>query len=74
MAPRTAHHAQTLQLQLAAAFWGTGGAGGGFTASLPDALVQRAVERGMTMMALTDRDTVAGTSAAPGPEPCAVGE
>ncbi|MEV6404081.1 DNA polymerase III subunit alpha [Streptomyces bobili] len=48
--------------------------GGGFThlhvasgysarygASLPHALVQRAAERGMTTLALTDRDTVAGT-------------
>ncbi|MEU0030794.1 DNA polymerase III subunit alpha [Streptomyces sp. NPDC006335] len=32
-----------------------------FGASLPDALVQRAAERGMTTLALTDRDTVAGT-------------
>lgn len=48
--------------------------GGGFThlhvasgysarygASLPHALVRRAAERGMTTLALTDRDTVAGT-------------
>lgn len=32
-----------------------------YGASLPDALVQRAAERGMTTLALTDRDTVAGT-------------
>ncbi|MFG2960895.1 DNA polymerase III subunit alpha [Streptomyces sp. NPDC048291] len=32
-----------------------------YGASLPGALVQRAVERGMTTLALTDRDTVAGT-------------
>lgn len=32
-----------------------------YGASLPDALVQRAAERGMTVLALTDRDTVAGT-------------
>ncbi|WP_026179396.1 DNA polymerase III subunit alpha [Streptomyces hokutonensis] len=31
-----------------------------YGASLPSALVQRAVERGMTTLALTDRDTVAG--------------
>ena len=31
-----------------------------YGASLPDALVRRAVERGMTALALTDRDTVAG--------------
>ncbi|WP_436850394.1 PHP domain-containing protein, partial [Streptomyces massasporeus] len=52
----------------------TGGSSRGFThlrvasgysarygASLPGALVQRAAERGMTTLALTDRDTVAGT-------------
>ncbi|KUM67224.1 PHP domain-containing protein [Streptomyces curacoi] len=32
-----------------------------YGAALPGALVQRAVERGMTTLALTDRDTVAGT-------------
>ncbi|CAM5622722.1 DNA-directed DNA polymerase OS=Streptomyces alboniger OX=132473 GN=dnaE PE=4 SV=1 [Streptomyces alboniger] len=32
-----------------------------YGASLPNALVQRAAERGMTTLALTDRDTVAGT-------------
>ncbi|MFF1678375.1 DNA polymerase III subunit alpha [Streptomyces sp. NPDC058256] len=32
-----------------------------FGGSLPGALVQRAAERGMTTLALTDRDTVAGT-------------
>lgn len=32
-----------------------------YGASLPYALVQRAAERGMTTLALTDRDTVAGT-------------
>jgi len=32
-----------------------------YGASLPGALVQRAAERGMTTLALTDRDTVAGT-------------
>ncbi|MDQ1031535.1 error-prone DNA polymerase [Streptomyces umbrinus] len=32
-----------------------------YGAALPAALVQRAVERGMTTLALTDRDTVAGT-------------
>ncbi|SOF02429.1 PHP domain-containing protein [Streptomyces sp. OV198] len=32
-----------------------------YGASLPGALVQRAVERGMTTLALTDWDTVAGT-------------
>ncbi|GAX57380.1 DNA-directed DNA polymerase [Streptomyces olivochromogenes] len=32
-----------------------------YGASLPHTLVQRAVERGMTTLALTDRDTVAGT-------------
>ncbi|TVZ90536.1 DNA polymerase III subunit alpha [Streptomyces sp. BK340] len=32
-----------------------------YGASLPGALVQRAAERGMTALALTDRDTVAGT-------------
>ncbi|MDX2576676.1 DNA polymerase III subunit alpha [Streptomyces scabiei] len=32
-----------------------------YGASLPHALVQRAAERGMTTLALTDRDTVAGT-------------
>ncbi|MFC9682824.1 DNA polymerase III subunit alpha [Streptomyces sp. NPDC056948] len=32
-----------------------------YGASLPEALVQRAAERGMTTLALTDRDTVAGT-------------
>ncbi|MEU9546292.1 DNA polymerase III subunit alpha [Streptomyces mirabilis] len=32
-----------------------------YGASLPHTLVQRAVERGMTRLALTDRDTVAGT-------------
>lgn len=32
-----------------------------YGASLPGFLVQRAVERGMTKLALTDRDTVAGT-------------
>ncbi|MEV6840008.1 DNA polymerase III subunit alpha [Streptomyces sp. NPDC051133] len=32
-----------------------------YGASLPAALVQRAAERGMTTLALTDRDTVAGT-------------
>ncbi|MFI6341030.1 DNA polymerase III subunit alpha, partial [Streptomyces sp. NPDC050535] len=32
-----------------------------YGASLPTALVQRAAERGMTSLALTDRDTVAGT-------------
>ncbi|KMS74169.1 DNA polymerase III subunit alpha [Streptomyces viridochromogenes] len=32
-----------------------------YGASLPDALVQGAAERGMTTLALTDRDTVAGT-------------
>ncbi|UXY25114.1 DNA polymerase III subunit alpha (plasmid) [Streptomyces cynarae] len=32
-----------------------------YGASLPSALVQRAAERGMTTLALTDRDTVAGT-------------
>jgi error-prone DNA polymerase len=32
-----------------------------YGAALPDVLVQRASERGMTTLALTDRDTVAGT-------------
>lgn len=32
-----------------------------YGASLPHVLVQRAVERGMSTLALTDRDTVAGT-------------
>lgn len=32
-----------------------------YGASLPHTLVQRAAERGMTTLALTDRDTVAGT-------------
>ncbi|WP_217574936.1 PHP domain-containing protein [Streptomyces sp. GbtcB7] len=32
-----------------------------YGAALPHVLVQRAVERGMTTLALTDRDTVAGT-------------
>jgi error-prone DNA polymerase len=32
-----------------------------YGASLPATLVQRAAERGMTTLALTDRDTVAGT-------------
>ncbi|MET8228977.1 PHP domain-containing protein [Streptomyces sp. NPDC005301] len=32
-----------------------------YGASLPDALVQRAAERGMATLALTDGDTVAGT-------------
>lgn len=32
-----------------------------YGAALPDVLVQRAAERGMTSLALTDRDTVAGT-------------
>ncbi|WP_307825801.1 DNA polymerase III subunit alpha [Streptomyces sp. MBT33] len=32
-----------------------------YGASLPSALVQRAAERGMTTLTLTDRDTVAGT-------------
>ncbi|MGW3653934.1 PHP domain-containing protein, partial [Streptomyces sp. NPDC000878] len=31
-----------------------------YGASLPDALVRRAAERGMSALALTDRDTVAG--------------
>ncbi|GGO58841.1 DNA polymerase III subunit alpha [Streptomyces lasiicapitis] len=33
-----------------------------YGASLPDALVRAAAERGMTTLALTDRDTVAGTA------------
>lgn len=32
-----------------------------YGASLPHDLVQRAAERGMTVLALTDRDTVAGS-------------
>ncbi|MGW4983653.1 PHP domain-containing protein, partial [Streptomyces mirabilis] len=32
-----------------------------YGASLPHALVRRAAERGVTALALTDRDTVAGT-------------
>ncbi|MEV6537426.1 PHP domain-containing protein, partial [Streptomyces sp. NPDC051639] len=32
-----------------------------YGAALPHALVQRAAERGMTTLALTDRDTVTGT-------------
>ncbi|WP_417801383.1 PHP domain-containing protein [Streptomyces vulcanius] len=39
----------------------TSGYSARYGASLPHALVQRAAERGMTTLALTDRDTVAGT-------------